>query len=88
MRNPPLHAEFLEEQLWALRDRTDALRSVPLAEPMTATLGVVTDELAAIALLLRRPTRTNRHGVAILLERMRSMLEPIEREAWPTPASG
>jgi hypothetical protein len=79
--------EFLEEHLWALRDRADALSSVPLAEPAAVKLGVVTDELADIALLLRRPTRTNREGVAVLLEQMRRMLESIEAEAWPTRAS-
>lgn len=77
--------EFLEEQLWALRDRADALKAVPLSEPMAVKLAVVTDELSDAALLLRRPTRNNRAGVTVLIGQMRRMLEALEREAWPSP---
>lgn len=82
---PPL-AEFLEEQLWALRDRSDTLTTVALSAPTAARLALVTDELADIALLLRKPTRTTREGVTLLLAQLRRMLDTIEREAWPTGA--
>ena len=83
----PLLAEFLEEQLWALRDRTEALKTVALPEALTVKLAVVADELTDVALLLRRPTQTTRRGAAILLGQMRTMLEAIEREAWPAGLS-
>jgi hypothetical protein len=78
---PPL-PEFLEEQLWAIRDRADALHAVPLPASVAATLAAVTDQLTDAALLLRRATRTNREGVTVLIGRMRSMLETIEQDAY------
>ena len=84
----PLLAEFLEEQLWALRDRADALQSVALSEPMAVDLAVVVDGLTDAALLLRRPTRTNREGVTILLGQMRKKLDTIERDAWQSLPAG
>jgi hypothetical protein len=79
----PLLAEFLEEQLWALRDRTETLMALSLPEPLAKTLALVGDELTEAALLLRRPARTNREGVTILLGQLRTTLENVEREAWP-----
>jgi hypothetical protein len=84
----PLLSEFLEEQLWAARDRAEALEAVSLPEPLAVTLAVVTDRLTDAALLLRRPTRTARAHVSILLGQLRKMLETIERDAWPTPSPG
>jgi hypothetical protein len=84
----PLLSEFLEEQLWAARDRAEALKAVSLPEPMAVKLAVVTDRLTDAALLLRRPTRTAREGVTILLGQLRKTLETIERDAWPTPSPG
>ena len=80
-RLPPL-TEFLEEQVWAVRDRAETLQPIRLPEPTAVKLAVILDELADAALLLRRPTRTNREGVAVMLGRMRRMLEAIEHEAW------
>jgi hypothetical protein len=80
-RLPPL-PEFLEEQLWALRDRADALQPLALPEPAAVKVAVVLDALADAALLLRRPTRTNREGVTVMLGQMRKMLETIEHDAW------
>jgi hypothetical protein len=85
---PPLLAEFLEEQLWALRDRIEALAAVSLREPLVIQLAVLSDELTDVALLLRRPTRTNRNGVTVLLAQMRRTLETLERQAWPARAAG
>lgn len=82
----PVLAEFLEEQLWALRDRAEGLKAAPLPESMAVKLAVVSDEIADAGVLLRRPTRTNREGVLVLIAQMRTMLEEIERAAWPTAA--
>lgn len=84
----PLLPEFLEEQLWALRDRANALDGVALPEPLALHLALVGDELTDAGLLLRRPTRTNREGVIVLIAQMRRMLEAIEREAWPNRHAG
>lgn len=75
--------EFLEEQLWAVSDRTEALKGIRLPETMAVALAVVSDELTDAALLLRRPTPTNRAGVTVLLGQMRRMLEDVERDTWP-----
>ena len=79
----PLLADFLEEQLWALRDRAETLTSADLPEPIAMKLAVVSDEITDAAVLLRRPTRTNREGVTVLITQLRQMLETIEREARP-----
>ena len=76
-------AGFLEEQIWALRDRADALQAVSLPKPLALKLGVVVDQLIDAALLLRRPTRTNRAGVALLIGQTRQALDSIERATWP-----
>ena len=83
MGNPNPLSEFLEEQLWAVRDRADSLQSVPLARAAASKLALTFDELAHAALLLRRRTGVNRAGVAALIARMRKRLESIERDAWP-----
>ena len=66
----PLPAEFLEEQLCALRVRPTRSHRWH-SQAMAVDLAVVADELADAPLLLRRPTRTNREGVTILLGQMR-----------------
>lgn len=79
----PLLADFLEEQLWAVRDRADALKALALPETTAVQLAVVADELTDAALLLRRPTRSNREGVTLLIAQMRRTLDDLERCAWP-----
>jgi hypothetical protein len=81
----PLLDDFLEEQLWALRDRAEAIESASLPESIAVKLAVVTDEISEAALLLRRPTRTNRDAVCALVTQLRRMLETIERDAWSDP---
>jgi hypothetical protein len=83
----PLLADFLEEHLWALRDRADALTSAALPESVAMNLAVVADALTDAGLRLRQPTRINREGVIALIRQMRRMLESIEQDAWPNPAS-
>jgi hypothetical protein len=87
MGHLPLLVDFLEEQLWALRDRTEALKAIDVPEPIAVAVAVVSDELTDAAILLRRPTRTNREGVTVLLGQLRRMLETIEQDVWPTLTS-
>jgi hypothetical protein len=82
-RDTSVLPEFLEEQLWALRDRVDALDAVPLSESLALTLALVGDELTDAGLMLRRPTRSNRESVTALIGQMRTMLDTIERDVCP-----
>ena len=79
--------EFLEEQLWGLRDRTDALGAQALPEPVAIHLAAIDDEVSVATLLLRRPTPATRRSVAALVGQLWGMLEAIEAYGWSGQAS-
>jgi hypothetical protein len=81
----PALAGFIEEQLWALRDRANALAPLQLPEPLAAELSAIDDELTGAGWLLRR-TSGSRDGLNALIVRLRHALERIERAAWPAPS--
>lgn len=82
----PILPDFLEEHLWALRDRVEILQSVPLPERPATRLTAVLADLVQLMAVLRRP-RPNVKGLAASLEGMRNVLECLEREAWPGEAA-
>ena len=88
MRPLPILPEFIEEHLWALRDRADLLQPIALPQVAATTLAAVRDDLTELALLARSPIRFNRRVVAATVERVRAMLDAIERDAWPCGAPG
>jgi hypothetical protein len=81
MTSLPILPDFLEEHVWALRDRVEMLEASPLPQSAAATLAAVLDTVTAAAVALRGQTCVSRKAIASMVERARSLLAAIERDA-------
>ena len=85
MRTPTASKDELALRLLDLRARAAAFAEGLPVNGVPSQLTQIREELADAELLLRRPTRLNREGVALLIAEAGRRLAALERR--PTPAS-